>query len=315
MQAEERIRMAEKHLEEVIVPIMPPPNFDPLTATNKELIEFGFPPRPHKETHPIQWAKWEKTMSRPISHVHSKLHIAKPRHLQIPFTSPPLHDPMALSPGVSLTMLDSSRWAGAIVTNPANQTINSVSATWTIQNPYPPPTAYDSDGNLKDGKYYYATWIGLDGFDKNPTGSNTALWAGTRATVEVKAAKVTSREATIFYQLLPAVAIELGSFTVVPGDIVSCLVCAPQPNMCTVAFLNVGTSQTVFHGFPNVGVAGTVAGFIVGDPDAGENGPVTLPADYGSTVIYDAIAGSVVQVGLTPGHCSQVTTVTQDRLN
>ncbi len=43
----------------------PPAGFDPLTASDKELTRYGFPPRPDPEKAPEAYAHWRKLVSVP----------------------------------------------------------------------------------------------------------------------------------------------------------------------------------------------------------------------------------------------------------
>ncbi|MGC1254101.1 MAG: hypothetical protein WA867_01000 [Candidatus Acidiferrales bacterium] len=43
----------------------PPAGFDPLTASDKELTRYGFPPRPDPEKAPEAYAHWQKLVSVP----------------------------------------------------------------------------------------------------------------------------------------------------------------------------------------------------------------------------------------------------------
>lgn len=40
----------------------PPKGFSPVTATDEELATYGFPPRPDKQAHPVEYAGWERAM-------------------------------------------------------------------------------------------------------------------------------------------------------------------------------------------------------------------------------------------------------------
>jgi len=40
----------------------PPKGFNPVTAMDVELATYGFPPRPDKQVHPGQYARWERAM-------------------------------------------------------------------------------------------------------------------------------------------------------------------------------------------------------------------------------------------------------------
>lgn len=50
------------------VPRIPPAGFDPLIASTKDLLQYGYPPRPNKDKQPELRAKWESMLSK-LSHI------------------------------------------------------------------------------------------------------------------------------------------------------------------------------------------------------------------------------------------------------
>src|SRR5690349_23317843 len=51
----------------------PPANFDPLTASDAQLAQFGFPPRPDVATAPDRYAVWKKLVTAPQHRVQPQL--------------------------------------------------------------------------------------------------------------------------------------------------------------------------------------------------------------------------------------------------
>src|ERR1700737_3620593 len=131
---------------------LPPDGFNPLTASDSDLVKFGFPRRPNKTTHPLHFAKWEKTLSRPIHRI-----------------QPATHPVKAISLPTQIKSFGATRnnnaVAGALLANLIDSApLNSVSASWVVPNVQPPPSASLGAGRFKDGVYKSGTWIGLDGY-------------------------------------------------------------------------------------------------------------------------------------------------------
>src|SRR5690242_1769385 len=51
----------------------PPANFDPLSASDTRLAQFGFPPRPDAATAPDRYAVWKKLVTAPQHRVQPQL--------------------------------------------------------------------------------------------------------------------------------------------------------------------------------------------------------------------------------------------------
>lgn len=124
---------------------MPTPGFNPLTASNKELVLHGYPRRP---TNPAALKAWTKAMkhalhfSTPTPHVGTK-----------PIAPPSKYSGTA------------SYWSGyvALSSNNSDEKYNNTSANWVVPsvtgNPNYPPSTYDSTAPR------IAFWTGIGGWN------------------------------------------------------------------------------------------------------------------------------------------------------
>jgi hypothetical protein len=156
MDWKDRLDMTAEHLPKLKPLPSPPAGFDPLKATNEELIKVGIPPRPDPKTQPGLYAKWNAVMSRPLTQVPSKFSlITQPRDalLRGLTTASPKAGPSANS--------TSTNWSGAVDLSLASgDSYVSVSGSWTVPNAYPPASAQLSSGGWKDGMYLCVSWVG-----------------------------------------------------------------------------------------------------------------------------------------------------------
>lgn len=145
--AETRERLAIKMIQNARVPKQIPEEFDPLCASPEDLRRYGIPPRPNKETHPLYHAKWEEVLSRPLGVIVPKLttQTKSPR---------PGYRPNPNRNGVQHNA-GSWPWSGAVIGRPTGEFVDSVSASWTVPNVFPPHSAWNSSiNNWNDGEWY-----------------------------------------------------------------------------------------------------------------------------------------------------------------
>ena len=155
----------------------PPANFNPLTASEEELANYGFPPRPDKATDPSGLAKWNKAMATPTRRWNGELKVR-------PFKNMPMKEAkvpagMQLTPSVGHTASTglSFNWSGIVNTNKLTR-YNANSSYYYIFSEFNVPVAQQafngSGGNVCDGGWDIASiWNGIDGF-----GSGDVLQGG-----------------------------------------------------------------------------------------------------------------------------------------
>jgi hypothetical protein len=155
--------------------------------------------------------------------------------------------------------LGSAPWAGASIARTGDETLNLVFSRWTVPSPYPSAPA--------DGLYEAIAWIGLDGVGGN------VLQAGTG-----QLAQVTNGQRAVncyaWFEWYPGFqqVISSDDFPLNPGELVSCLLCAPTPTSAIFAIANLSTGIATSVGLqapPGVALQGENAQWIVESPLAG----------------------------------------------
>jgi len=134
----DRLSLTKKHLPHLKSLPAPPVGFEPLKATNDELIAAGLPHRPDPEKQPGLYAKWTALL----------------RGLK------PVVD--QAGPSANST---STNWSGAVdMSLGAGDSYVTVSGSWTVPNAYPPDSAKLATGGWKDGTYLCVSWVGSKRF-------------------------------------------------------------------------------------------------------------------------------------------------------
>jgi Peptidase A4 family len=282
---------------------VPPEEFNPLTASDRELLQYGLPLRPNARTHPHQAELWESFASRPLRFVRPPLtpltdrprsEIQDFRMHKFPIDER-LTDVLELKlrrRGIRLCWFvpsTSTNWSGAAADRPASEPFVTVSGQWVVPSVSPPQSAWNGKA-YNDGTYICAVWVGLDGWH----GTNDVLQAGTNSVVTVTGGKLsTSYYSWIEWYGNPWT--PESDFPVNPGDTVFCTVCAPFGNAHgTAMFVNQTTGLAMNYGInPPAGVTlnGNVAEWIVEDPGQLSGGLFPFPS-YAATTFRNCTAGT-----------------------
>jgi hypothetical protein len=152
----DRLSLTEKHLPNLKSLPAPPAGFEPLKATNDELIAAGLPRRPDPEKQPGLYAKWTAVLSRSITFVPTKFDlITTPRDALLRGLNAAVG---TAGPSANST---STNWSGAVDLSLApGDSYVTVFGSWTVPNAYPPESAKLSTGGWKDGTYLCVSWVG-----------------------------------------------------------------------------------------------------------------------------------------------------------
>jgi hypothetical protein len=176
----------------------PPESFRPLAASERARARYGFPPRP--EESPLAQL-WENTLD------------AEPRVVQPQFR---LLDGVSLehpAPGLEafVPIKKSDHLCGGEVTVvPTQGDVRWVESTWTVPNIY--PAWYPSSRT-----FYCVSWIGIIGL-------GNSLQAGIYSTVRWSRGQA-QRTLIPFWRWSPGGITVLSNFSVLAGDVLSCVVC------------------------------------------------------------------------------------------
>jgi len=215
---------------------LPPHEFDPMTAPAEELRRYGLPRRPDPETEPVLARLFTRAFSRPRHYLKPELVVDERLD--------------ALNAKRRRPDYSSGDWGGAVVTTPASDPPNTVFAQFQV------PTVYGLDPEIAQ-PLTSGFWVGIGGY----AGNGSLLQAGIAATVTPGPFPLPFGSVSYWAwtEWWPNGYI-VDNLEIAAGDVVSVLVCAPEPDHGFVSMENLRTDQIV-----NIGV----------DPPSGltANGP------------------------------------------
>jgi hypothetical protein len=275
-----------------------PREFDPLSATNKQLADHMLPRRPDAQTEPRLRKLWEDIMGKTTTWIVPNFDV-KYRERRI-HPRPPR---AAIEPHVA-SGLTSQNWSGALIDA---KHYGFVTAQWTVSDPN--TTNYD----VNDGKEWkVSTWVGIDGWF-----SSDLLQAGTAAVVsnftQIPHAVVTTYA---WWEWYPNYEMAISNFPVSTGDVVFCMICADDSLIgATIYLSNLSTGiGTRFHITPPHGtkLVGDTAEWVVERPATGEVGHwhLDMLPDYVTYYFDQCLAGG--SAGLQDLEYAQPITMTSD---
>jgi hypothetical protein len=253
----------------------PPENFNPHTASERELKLYGLPERPDPDRDPELARLWRRAFSRSTRFIEPEL-----------VAGPSFHRPRSKRGAVEF---DGTGWSGVVVDN-GSLKHSGESIEWAFgQFIVPEVSAVDPVGeDLTVG-----FWVGIDG-----DGDQQVLQAGVRADVsggffggDVSYSAWTEWLDAAHMDESQDAAIIVDNFRVRPGESISVLVCAPFPDQGHIVLQNLSWGQTAVISLsadPGITVNGSSAEWIV------EGVSAALPYFY-ELVFMDCVGG-------TPGH-------------
>ena len=142
---------------------LPPRGFDPLSATNAQLAEYGLPERPDAPKESDQFRFWEEMLKPPTDFVMPDFTSVEPRQLVFArHGSDPKRRASILARGAAGHLGDSRNWSGACITPVRPNRFFHVAGAWHVPEPAIPDVAPD-DADPVDPEYRSSTWIGIGG--------------------------------------------------------------------------------------------------------------------------------------------------------
>jgi hypothetical protein len=245
----------------------PPEGFDPLRATDRQLLAHGLPPRPEE---PDLLRQWTRALGRIRTTV-------VPAFRPLEHRQPP-------RPALQPSAFTSGNWSGAVVQASAEE-VSIVGGVWNVPNPYP-----QGETNLW---YYSSSWIGID------------TWGDSPSRLQVGMAHDAIRNPDgIDHYVAAWWAWNSGMWTfdfpVAPGDLTNWLICVDKRTFAsaTIYLLNESSgASTSFQVQPADGTAlsGTSAQWIVEAPLYQDTAPEPL-ANYGA-IYFDGAQSSAGNAG------------------
>ncbi len=277
-----------------------PRRFDPRTASQEDLLHYGFPRRPDHEKEPQLARLWARAFARPVRFVEAKLAVDPVMSARDPL--PAAADEFGAH-GWAGVIKPISQAQGSDFTQPAMM----VFGQWQL--PCVPPISPNE-------KIAVAFWVGLDGAPSlGEPAAKQVLQAGVTAQVNPpgfwpwEPAWVKWWAWTEWYsELHKDKAVAVKNFPVASGDEVFVVVCAPQPDFGFVSMLNISRGIGVSVGFnaPSDIVAyGQSAEWIVEVPSSSPHMPMFTPVTFS-----DCTAGSLQHgiFNLTGGYPTDIRT-------
>ena len=242
----------------------PPPGFDPLKASDAELLKHGFPRRPTED--PRAMERYEAV----LRHLQGKFHYIVPTFRR---RDDVRHRPLERS-GTEVY----ANWSGAVQHSPAGQAFRWVQGDWTIPNVYPP---------TQNEWYYCSNWIGIDG-----DGSGDVCQAGIECEVYQSGPSII-RNIYAWWEWFPEYEIPIPNFPVEAGDEITCLICTSGAGATTAAVFMANRSSGAATSFGikapgKTQLVGNSAEWVVERPEV--NGVLVPLADYGSVFFFNADA-------------------------
>jgi len=188
---------------------LPPKGFDPLSASARDLRQYGLPARPDPALHPQLAARWNEVFSRRLTYITP--------------TFRPLDE---LLPGVKrssrtrpdLSTVTNPTWSGAVVHATGSQTFTRVSGEWNVPDVAPGPGG---------GTQYTFAFIGIDGnTDVTQIGTIQLVSSGGKSCYAV-------------FEWFPNSWSAITNFPVSFGDAMIGLICLDSPTEAFFSMVNV----------------------------------------------------------------------------
>ena len=205
-----------------------PEGFDPRDASDRELLDYGYPPRPDAQNYPELHEHWNQLMSQPRI-------VIQPQFGNLPdesFGSSVEYGPITDFPG----------WSGSVLHPTGGFPFTSVSGVWTVPDTAPP--------RIVEGSYTYecATWVGIDGGSEDSY-APYLVQAGTSQSVKVTYYDVpvwgsyysVSHTTYAWWEWLPDKSYQISNFPVSPGDVVACYISVLSPTEVSFHMWNMTT--------------------------------------------------------------------------
>ena len=279
LKPEDRYELTKQYIKNLKPNPLPPKGFEPLKASNSELVKYGYPARPDEGKHPKHLEKWSSFLARPIQ-------VIAPEFAIIRSGRQPAN---STTQGDASANATSSNWSGAVVVSPpSGQTFNTVSGSWVVPNAWPPLSAWNGTG-WNNGSWESVSWIGIDGY----TAQQSILQAGTKSVVTVTNGTVT-HSSWAWFEWYPLFETQFSNFQVSPGDTVHFLLCSTSPTQGVVIVNNIssnkGTSINISAPSAATALAGKNVEWILEDDTLGSS-PAPF-SDYGAEFFYDCLGGT-----------------------
>ncbi len=266
-----------------------PKEFDPLTATDAALAQYGYPPRPDAKGSPDSYAHWARAMSAIKTRIVPELRVTNIRHRPNMQASRPNGSVLKASSGLS----QSKNWSGYVATN-ALSAFDAKSSFSNIMADYVVPLVTNS--SCDGGWDYSSQWIGIDGYN-----SGDVLQGGSE-TDAYCSGSVSGAYYFPWYEWYPNYETQITNMTIVAGDDLFVEVWADSATKGKffIENLNSGVTATITFKAPaGTNLVGNSAEWIVERPEVG--GSLANISNYTADYFSGAIASNFAKAKFRPG--------------
>lgn len=269
----------------------PPAGFDVLTASDDQLADYGFPPRPDQASSPDDYASWAKAM------LASKTRII-PNLVQTNI----FHGPARLkaeSESSEENAVESYNWSGYAALSGAKS--YGSSSFYYVEADYVVPVARQAFGACTGSWDYGSSWVGIDGY-----GSNDVLQAG----IEFDAYCSGGSVATFYspwYEWAPLGEVRITNLPIAPGDDYFVEVWHTSATQGFAYLVNFNTNQAVDIGFTapkGTTLIGNSAEWITERPEV--SGALATLTNYIADIYWNATAYTEKKKKFDPGDAKAI---------
>jgi hypothetical protein len=221
----------------------PPRDFDPLSASDAQLTQFGYPPRPDAATAPDRYAVWKKLVTAPQQRLqpaleHTTIHNGH-AYLVSPGGAPGLARNARSGIANDAANATTMNWSGYAVVDGQNpfQSGTTVYGEWVV------PVAQQQAGTCTGTWSYSSEWVGIDGFtssDVLQAGIEVDAFCGNGSTMAFYSA---------WYEWYPDVETRITNLPIAPGNIIGVEVWNTGPTQGNAYIVNYTTQQSVSLAF------------------------------------------------------------------
>jgi Peptidase A4 family len=241
-------------------------DFDPIKASDRELLVHGYPPRPDSSALPEVHVQWEEMMSRPMSLIQPQFAVL-PEWLRARRETPP--------PTVRADVLPSSGdgWSGSAALPKDGDAFWFVMGQWTVPHVIPPGSNQDISG--------CANWVGIDGYNRAATAATSQIVQAGTTQVALSFFGFPPTRTFAWFEWWPEPPVTVSNLDVRPGDVVFCVICIDSQTEVRVYMGNLTTdvltsfSKTAPDGLRVVG--GSAEWILENPPNSGSGFPADPP--------------------------------------
>jgi hypothetical protein len=273
----------------------PPEGFDPLSASNEALADYGFPPRPEQGSD--EYASWARAMAASKTRIIPKLEQTSIFH----GPAREVKDSESIDEGSIKTI----NWSGFVVLSGAKTYGNE--SFYLIATDVVVPVARQAFGACTGGIDFGSSWVGIDG-DMSPD----VLQAG----VEFDAYCVAGNNEAYYspwYEWYPNTAVRITNLPTSPGDDLYVVVYHTSPTQGIAHMANINTNQYLSVNFTapaGTKLVGNSAEWITERP--GSIAGITTLTNYIADTYFNAIAYTEKGKKYYPGSSSSKTVIMLD---